>query len=461
MSVSVVNEERALILGSAPIPQLIWKFSLPAIAAMVASSLYNIVAGIFIGRLGAYNIAGVGITAPFMNLAAAFGSLVGVGASVVCSISLGEKNYEKARRIIGNLVVLNIVIGAVFSIVGFIFLDPILIFFGASENTLSPARDYMEIILYGNVFAHMYLGLNAVLRVIGYPVVAMGLTFGSVVINVILAPLFIFVFEWGIRGAALATVVSQVVCCAIVVTLFLKRDKPVYIERDKLRPEPALIRHMFTVGAPNFFTNAAGCFIVVLQNYNLLKYGNDVYIGAFSIINRVAFLFFTVVLGFSQGMQPIVAYNYGAKKTDRMWKAFRITLCCAFCVTTLGTIVCELFPSQITRFFVEGESSLDRELIEITTTAFRIDMCFFWMIATQVVGSNFFASMNQPEKSLFLSLTRQVIFIIPLLILLPPIFGVYGVWYTMPISDAAAASFSTVLLLREWRKQKTARSNVP
>ena len=188
---SVAHEERALILGHAPIPKLIWKFSLPAIAAMVASSLYNIVAGIFIGHLGAYNISGVGLTAPFMNLAAAFGSLVGVGASVVCSIALGEKNYEKARRVLGNLVVLNLIMGIAFSVVGLIFLDPILIFFGASDNTLQPAHDYMRIILYGNVFAHMYLGLNSVLRVIGYPVTAMMLTFISVIINIILAPIFI------------------------------------------------------------------------------------------------------------------------------------------------------------------------------------------------------------------------------------------------------------------------------
>ena len=451
---SVAHEERALILGHAPIPKLIWKFSLPAIAAMVASSLYNIVAGIFIGHLGAYNISGVGLTAPFMNLAAAFGSLVGVGASVVCSIALGEKNYEKARRVLGNLVVLNLIMGIAFSVVGLIFLDPILIFFGASDNTLQPAHDYMRIILYGNVFAHMYLGLNSVLRVIGYPVTAMMLTFISVIINIILAPIFIYGLELGVQGAALATVLSEIACCAILVAIFLKRNKTVYIEKDKLSPTPALIRHMFAIGAPNFFTNAAACFIVVLQNFNLLKYGNDLYIGAFSIINRVAIFFFMIILGFSQGMQPIVAYNYGAKQYDRIWKAFKMTLICALCATTLGTVVCEVFPTEITSIFVEGQSILDRELIDVTTQAFRIVMSTFWIIATQVVGSNFFASMNQPGKSLFLSLTRQVIFIIPLLLVLPPILGVNGVWYTIPISDAAAATLAIVLLLREWNKQK-------
>lgn len=449
------NAERALELGRERISKLIWKFSLPAIAAMVASSLYNIVAGIFIGRLGAYNIAGVGLTAPFMNLAAAFGSLVGVGASVLCSISLGEKKYDKARRVLGNLIVLNLIMGVAFSIVGLIYLDPILIFFGASENTLEPAREYMQIILYGNVFAHMYLGLNSVLRVSGYPVTAMNMTFLSVLINIVLAPIFIYVFEWGVRGAAWATVVAQIVCCSVVIAIFFKRDKPVYIERDKLAPDWRVIRQSFAIGSPNFFTNAAACFIVVLENYNLLKYGGDLYVGAFSIINRVIFFFFMIALGFSQGMQPIVAYNYGAKQYHRMWKAFKMTLICASCVLMVGFLVGEIFSEPITRLFVDGSSLLDQELVRITSEGFRIVMMCFWIIAIQVIGSNFFASMNQPGKSLFLSLTRQVLFIIPLLLILPPILGVNGVWLTIPISDALAAICAMVLLICEWRKQKS------
>ncbi len=449
-----LHEENALRLGNEKVSSLLWKFSLPAIAAMVASSLYNFVAGIFIGHLGAYSIAGVGLTAPFMNLAAAFGALVGVGASVLCSISLGEKNYSKARQVLANLVILNLIMGLLFTVVGLIWLDPILIYFGASENTLEPAREYMQIILAGNVFAHMFLGLNSVLRISGYPIAAMNLTFVSVGINIVFAPIFIFGLGMGVRGAALATIIAQIVCCMIVVGIFMRRDKVVYFERDKFHLNWEIVKRSFSVGSPNFFTNAAGCFIVVMQNSNFLKYGGDLYVGAFSIINRIVFVFFMIALGFSQGMQPIVAYNFGAKKYQRMWQAFGLTLICAFCACLAGTACGEIFPRELTSLFVEGTSELDQQLIDITVDGFRKIVCCLWIIAVQVIGSNFFASMNQPGKSLFLSLTRQVIFIVPLLIILPPRLGVDGVWWTSPISDVAAAIAATILLILERKRQK-------
>ena len=242
-----MNEERALLLGREKIGKLLWKFALPAIAAMIASSMYNIVDGIFIGHLGAYNIAGVGLTGPFMNLAAAFGALVGVGASVLCSIYLGQKNYDKARIVLSNVIILNLILGIAFTIVGLIFLDPILIFFGASENTLPAAREYMQVILIGNVFAHMYLGLNSILRVSGYPVTAMNMTFVSVVINIILAPLFIFVFHMGVAGAAWATVIAQTICCLTLFYLFLRRDRVVYLEKDKFHLDKHIIKRSFSI----------------------------------------------------------------------------------------------------------------------------------------------------------------------------------------------------------------------
>lgn len=448
------HEQNATRLGSERVSTLLWKFSLPAIAAMAASSLYNVIAGIFIGHLGAYSISGVGLTVPFMNLAAAFGALVGVGASVLCSISLGEKNYPKARQVLANLVILNLIMGILMTVVGLVWLDPILIFFGASENTLEPAREYMQVILAGNVFAHMYLGLNAVLRVSGYPIVAMNLTFVSVGINIILAPIFIFLLDMGVRGAALATVIAQIICCVISMAIFMRKDRLVYFERDKFHLDKQIILRSFSIGSPNFFTNACGCFIVVMQNSNFLKYGGDLYVGAFSIINRIVFLFFMIALGFSQGMQPIVAYNFGAKKYDRMWQAFYLTVVCAFVVLLAGTLAGEVFPREMTSLFVDGDSELDHELIDITVDGFRKIVCCLWIIAVQVIGSNFFASMNQPGKSLFLSLTRQLIFIVPLLILLPPRIGVDGVWWTSPISDVAAAVCAAILLILERNRQK-------
>lgn len=454
------HDEKALRLGREKVSTLLWQFSLPAIAAMVASSLYNIVAGIFIGHLGTDAIAGVGLCAPFMNLAAALGSLIGVGGSVLCSISLGEKNYPKARKILANVVILNVVIGLLFTVFGLIYLDPILKFFSASANTLGPARDYMRIILIGNVFAHLYLGLNSVLRISGSPVAAMNITFLSVVVNFIFAPIFIYLFEWGVTGAALATVVAELFCCITVCIIFSRKTRPVYFERDKFRLDWPIVKRAFQIGSPNFFTNAAACVIVIMQNSNLKYYGDiigqdmgDLYIGAFSIVTRIGFFFFMIVLGFSQGMQPIVAYNYGAKQYDRMWQAFKLTFICALTITIFGTLCSELIPAGMASIFVNGESVKDQQLIEITADAFRKYNSFFWIIAVQVIGSNFFASMNQPGKSLFLALTRQVIFIIPLLLILPQFWGVDGVWFTAPISDLAAALCAILLLTMEYKKQ--------
>ena len=448
------HEEDALILGKEKVSKLLFKFALPAIAAMVASSLYNIIAGIFIASLGAFVIAGVGITMPFMNMAAAFGALVGVGASVVCSIFLGEKKYDKARQVLCNLIILNLILGVLFSVVGLVYLDPILMLLGASENTLEPAREYMEIILAGNVFAHMFLGLNSIMRVSGYPMTAMNLTFLSVGINLVLAPLLIFACDMGVRGAAWATVIAQIICCIIQFYLFLKGDKVIYIEHDKFKPDFEIIRRSFFIGSPNFCTNAAACFVVIMINNALLEYGGDLHVGAYTIVNRFAMMFFMIVLGFSQGMQPIVAYNFGARQYDRMWEAFKLTLKCAFVVTTTGTLVCELFPTLLTRMFVSPETPIDVELSEITITGFRMLMMAFWIISIQVIGSNFLSSMNQPMKSLLLSLTRQLIILIPLIIILPKYWGIHGVWLSIPLSDAISAICATLLILYEWRKQK-------
>lgn len=447
------NEEDALILGKEKISVLLWKFALPAITAMVASSLYNVIAGIFIAGLDPYAISGVGITNPFMNLAAAFGALVGVGASVLCSISLGEKNYDKAKQVLANLVLLNLIIGITVSVVGLVFIDPILIFFGASQNTLPYAHDYMVVILAGNVFAHMFLGLNNIFRVSGYPITSMNLMLLSVVINLILAPTFIFGFDMGVRGAALATVIAQAICCITTFILLSQKKRIVHLDKTKFKFNAQIIKRAFAIGSPNFCTNAAACFVVILQNKNLIEYGGDLYIGAMSIVNRIGFFFFMFVLGFSQGMQTIVAYNFGAKQYQRMWDALWLTLKCAITVTTTATLVCEFFPGFLTSMFVTPDSESAKQLTEITIENFRYIMFAFWIIPFQVVGSNFFASMNQPRKSLFLSLTRQVILMVPLLFILPPIFGVRAVWVISPITDVIAASLTILLIALEKRKQ--------
>lgn len=448
------NEERALRLGKENVGKLLWQFAVPAVIAMVASSLYNIIDGIFIGHLGPYAIAGVGITAPFMNLSAAFGALIGVGASVLCSIFLGEKNYAKARQTLCNVIVLNFFIGALFTIFGLLFLEPILTFFGASNATLPYAKQYMSIILVTGVFTHIYLGLNSIFRVSGYPNTAMYITLLSVLLNIIFAPLFIFVFDMGVAGAAWATALAQIMCCLIQFYLFLRRDRVVYIEKDKFKPDFDIIRRSLAIGSPNFFTNAAACFVVVLQNYNLLKYGSDLHVGAFTIINRMAFLFVMIILGFSQGMQPIVSYNFGAKNHRRMWDAMFLTMKFGVVISVFGCLVCELFPHAITSLFVSSNDKESLQLIEICVDGFHKNLCSFWMVGFAIICTNFFASIEQPKKALFLSLTRQIIFLIPSLLILSPLIGVDGVWFAAPVADTMATFCAICLIVRERRLQR-------
>lgn len=445
--ISAKNEEQALLLGRENIGKLLKQFSLPAIAAMVASSLYNIIDGIFIGQgVGAMAIAGLAITFPVMNLSAAFGALVGVGASVLCSISLGEKNYERARLVLGNVIILNLILGLVITILGLIFLDPILIFFGASSQTLPYARDYMVIILIFNIFAHSYLGLNSVLRSSGYPIKAMTLTIITVLINLVLAPLFIFVFHWGMRGAAWATSISEAIGFIILILIFMKRDKIVYIDRNIFHLHWIIIRKSCAIGSASFFTNAAACFVVMFINFGLKKYGGDLAIGAYGIINRISFMIVMIIIGLSQGMQPIVGYNYGARNMERVWKAFRITYILASCIAVFGFCIAQFCPYFLSRAF-----TTDNELIKITMNGFHKNFACFFVVGFQIIGTNFFASISQSKKSIFLSLTRQVIFLIPLLIFLPTIFQVDGVWYSAPIADTLATILTIWLILREKR----------
>jgi putative MATE family efflux protein len=443
--ITTKNEEQALLLGREKIGKLLKMFSLPAIAAMVASSLYNIIDGIFIGQgCGAMAIAGLAITFPVMNLSAAFGALVGVGASVLCSISLGEKNYERARLVLGNVIILNLILGLIITILGLIFLNPILIFFGASSQTLPFARDYMIIILIFNVFAHSYLGLNSVLRSCGYPIKAMSLTMITVLINLILAPLFIFVFHWGIRGAAWATAISETIGFFALILIFMKRDKIVYIDHNIFHLHWIIIKKSCAIGSASFFTNAAACFVVMFTNFGLKHYGGDLAIGAYGIINRIAFMIVMIIIGLSQGMQPIVGYNYGAKNMERVWKAFRITYILATIIAVIGYALAQLCPYFLSRAF-----TTDKQLIEITVNGFHKTFACFFIVGFQIIGTNFFASISKSKKSIFLSLTRQVIFLIPLLIILPPMMGVNGVWFASPIADSIATILTIILILKE------------
>ena len=437
-------------LETEPVGSLLTKYALPAIIAMTAVSLYNMVDSIFIGRgVGAMAISGLAITFPFMNIAAAFGALVGVGASTIVSVRLGQKNYGAAQQVLGNVVCMNIVIGGVFTLVSLIFIDPILYFFGAGEQTIGYARDYIVIILSGNIITHLYLGLNSVLRSSGHPIQAMMMTVTTVVLNTALDPLFIFVFGWGIQGAAVATVLSQCVTLMWLLILFSDKKRLLHFRKGMLKPRIGIIKDILAIGMAPFLMHLASCMIVILINNGLKRYGGDLAIGAYGIVNRFAFMFLMIVMGLNQGMQPNVGYNYGARQINRVQKAFRLTVFFATLVTTFAFLLAQLKPEWIARVF-----TTDEELIRLSVYGMRISVMVFPLIGAQMVITHFFQSIGMAKKAIFLSLIRQVIVLIPCLLIMPKLFGIAGIWMSMPVSDTVSALVSIAMIYVQLRKFK-------
>lgn len=446
----MADKNSPLILGTEPVGKLLTQYAIPAIIAMTASSLYNIADSIFIGQgVGAMAIAGLALTFPLMNLAAAFGSLVGVGASTLVSVKLGQKDYEGANNVLGNVLVLNIVMGLLFSVVFLVFLDPVLYFFGASEQTLPYARDYMRVVLYGNVVTHMYLGLNSVLRSSGFPRMAMYATLLSVVINCVLNPIFIFWLGWGIKGAAWATVISQVISLTGQLIHFSRPTQLLHFRKGIYHLRKDLVDGIFSIGLSPFLMNMCSCLIVLLINLGLKEHGGDIAIGAYGIVNRVVFLFIMIILGFNQGMQPIAGYNYGARQFDRVFEVTKQTTFCAVAVASTGFIICELFPEIVVRMFTRDEA-----LIDVAVKGLRIVFAVFPIVGFQMVATNFFMSIGKSRMAIFLSLTRQMIFLIPALLILPKLIGTPGVWGSIPLADLTASLVTAFVLFRQFKKFK-------
>ena len=438
----MAGQKTPTALGTESIGKLLMQYAVPAIIAMTASSLYNMVDSIFIGHgVGTMAISGLALTFPLMNLAAAFGSLVGVGASTLISVKLGQRDYDTAQRVLGNVFVLNMVLGVAFTIIVMLFLDPILYFFGGSDQTVGYARDYMQIILLGNAVTHLYLGLNAVLRSSGHPQKAMYATIATV---------FIYGFGWGIRGAAVATIVAQVISLTWQFKLFSNKDELLHFHRGIFRLKRKIVFDSLAIGMSPFLMNLAACFIVIIINQGLKKYGGDLAIGAFGIVNRLVFIVVMIVMGLNQGMQPIAGYNFGAKLYGRVNKVLRLTIIYATAVTTFGFLVGMLVPDLVVGIFTS-----DAELTELSVTGLRITVMFFPIIGFQMVTSNFFQSIGMAGKAIFLSLTRQMLILLPCLLVLPQFFGVAGVWYSMPVSDLLASLIALVMLVCQFRKFRT------
>lgn len=437
-------------LGTESIGKLLMQYAVPAIIAMTASSLYNMVDSIFIGHgVGTMAISGLALTFPLMNLAAAFGSLVGVGASTLISVRLGQRDYDTAQRVLGNVVVLNVLLGVAFTVVVMAFLDPILYFFGGSDQTIGYARDYMQIILLGNAVTHLYLGLNAVLRSSGHPQKAMYATIATVMINTLLDPLFIYGFGWGIRGAAIATIVAQIISLLWQFKLFSNKEELLHFHRGIFRLRRKIVFDSLAIGMSPFLMNLAACFIVILINQGLKRHGGDLAIGAFGIVNRLVFIVVMIVMGLNQGMQPIAGYNFGARRYDRVNRVLKLTIIYATAVTTFGFLVGMLMPDMVVSIFTS-----DQELIDLSARGLRIVVMFFPVIGFQMVTANFFQSIGMASKAIFLSLTRQMVVLLPCLLILPRFYGTAGVWYSMPVSDLIASLIAAAMLVWQFRKFK-------
>ena len=440
----------AMELGTQPVGKLLMQYAIPAIIAMTASSLYNIVDSIFIGQgVGPLAISGLAVTFPFMNLGAAFGAMVGVGASTLISVKLGQRDYDTAQTVLGNVITLNTIIGIVYTIVCLMFLDPILYFFGASADTIVYARDFMEVILLGNIFTHMYLGLNAVLRASGHPQKAMYATINTVIINTILAPLFIYGFGWGIRGAAIATVIAQIVSLVWQFKILTNKNELLHLRRGIYHLQSKIVKNMIAIGLSPFCMNVASCFIVIFINQGLKEYDGDLAIGAYGIVNRLMFICVMIVMGITQGLQPIAGYNYGAQQYHRVNEVLKLAIWGATAITTFTFLVGELIPELTVSIFTTDEGLISR-----AAEGFRIAVLVFPIVGFQMVTSNFFQSIGMANKAIFLSLTRQLLFLLPCLIILPRFMGATGIWWSMPISDLTASIVAAVLLYKQFQAFK-------
>lgn len=441
------------VLSEKPVGSLLLQYAIPAIVAMAASSVYNIIDGIFIGQgVGPEAIMGLALTSPLMSLTAAFGAMVGVGAATLMSVKLGQKDYATAQKILGNVVIMNLSLGIVLGMLLLVFINPILRFFGASDVTLPYARSFMSIILVGNVVTHMYLGLNAMLRSTNRPQKAMFATFGTVLLNCLFAPLFIFMFDWGIRGAACATILAQLCMLMRQIKLFSNKADLIHLRRDIIKLDMKIVKEALLVGLPQFLINLCACMVAALMTRSLTTYGGDVAVGAFGICNRLILFIVMVVIGLNQGMQPIAGYNFGAKRYDRVMSVLKRALCVGTIITMTGFIIGMFFPTPFVTLFAKDSP----ELIQTASHALTCMIMMFPIVGIQIVSTAFFQSIGYAAKSIFLSLTRQLIFLVPAILILPHIYTdpLEGLWHAAPVADALASVLAITLLVLQIKKFK-------
>lgn len=441
-------------LANEPVGRLLWRYSLPAVVGMLVMSLYNVIDRMFIGQgVGPAAITGLAITFPVMNLSAALGVLVGAGASARISIMLGAKDHKGAQLVLGNSLTLLLIIACCYLTLFAIFLDDILTAFGASEYSLPYAHDFMTYLLPGMLMMNLSFSFNNIMRASGYPVRAMITMFIGAGCNVILAPIFIFVLGWGIKGAAIATDISMTISMLFVMGHFFMPESTLRFTRGIYRLRWRIILGIVSIGAAPSLVNFASCFINVIINKSLFIYGGDTAIGAAGIFTTYTSLLCMVVVGICQGMQPIIGYNYGAGLLHRLRRTYWLAVAVGSAVVTIGAIIGLSFPSLIARGF-----TVDPGLIKATDRALSLSLLAFFMVGFQIVSTTFFQSIGQAGKSIFLSLTRQVLFLIPLLLILPRQLGLDGVWISFPSSDIIATIVTACMMW--WQMQKLSSTRV-
>lgn len=440
------------ILGTERISKLLIKYSIPAIIGMLVNSLYNVVDRIFIGNIkgvGSLAITGLGVTMPIMTIILAFGMLIGIGTTTTISIKLGEGKVEDAQKLIGNAMTLSVLVGIILTIVGLIFQDQILVLFGASENTIFYAKEYINIILMGTVVNLLAFSLNHSIRGDGAPAVSAGIMILGCVTNIVLDYILIFVFGMGIKGAAIATVTSQALTAVITIAYYVTGRSNLKFDKKNLKLESRLVKAVFAIGMSSFAMQLAASLVQVVSNHSLKMYGGDLAIGAMATISSISMFFLMPVFGINQGAQPIVGFNYGAKKYDRVRKTFFGSLGAATIILTIGAIAIQLFPHNLVGIF-----NKDPELMAISVNGIRLYMAVLPIIGISVIGGVFIQSIGKAKMSMVLSLLRQVILLIPFIIILPKFMGLKGVWIAQPVSDVIAVALTGIVVYRELNRQK-------
>ena len=453
-----IESDRMREFGMAPLGRLLWRYSVPAVVGTVVMALYHIIDSVVIGHAvdDPNVVSGIAITFPVMNISAALGMLVGTGATTRISIVMGQHDKERAEKILGNSLILTLVIGIIYMSLFAIFLDPILRAFGASDNSLPYAREFMMWVIPGLVLINLTFNLNNIMRATGYPKKAMYTNFIGAGLNMILAPIFLFGFGWGVKGAALATNLSMLVTAIFVMRHFMDSRKELSFKKGTYRLDARIVKSVLAIGLAPFMINMAGSLINAIINNTLFAYGGDNAIAAVVVFNRYVTVFVMTVIGICQGMQPIVGYNYGAGKYDRLFRTFWMAAIAGFIVTIIGSIIGMFAPRSIAQMFMQDENQ-----IQCAITCLQITTLGFWMVGYQITATNFFQALGMAGKSIFLSLSRQIIFMIPLLIFLPKVWNLDGVWAAYPISDLLATIVTTIMLLMEIKRIKSKERIIP